>query len=291
VIASRLPPNREALGLPEKPAVDLAASFSEIARQDLRTSNILYEKKLYPQAIFELQQAVDKDVKAVGLLLRLVRPTVEDLSREAGHTTIFGILVRLPNRLAQLRRNLGVLAASEELQEGKELLLKLGLPWSIPDPSEMEAKLTDEQATKERLDLRSLKPRDLWKITLEFNPRKTPNPAILKLLYEAETQWKPLDKFHRLFKKKLSPLMTEPGTLGYILNIHGKSIPEVPPLAHITMWHERETRYPPIDVQDYWDTRKYNAFSGLIRLYPRLFKHAKRLSDGALEGARAAGTL
>jgi hypothetical protein len=285
---TQIPSHKEVLGLPDRFAVRLALSFAKIGKADLRASKLLYGQKLYPQAIFYLQQSVEKSVKAVGLLLSLVKPDKEDLTREVGHATIFGILVRRKERLAQLRSHLGVLAASEHLKEGKELLLKLGLPWGIPDPREMEAKLTSEEAAREEVErLRNLKAGDLWKITLEFNPNRPPNPAILKLLEDAETQWKPLDKFQRVFEEKFASMMSDPETVRYITNIHGKAFPEIAPLAFITMWHERETRYPPIDSLDYWAPERYTSNAGLVRLYPRLLRHAKRLCDGAKDGAKA----
>jgi hypothetical protein len=283
------PTRREALGLPGKRGIEIAFAFAEIAKKDLRASSILYENRLYSHTTFDFQQSVEKSVKAVGLLMGLVRPTKDDLTREVGHAPIFNILVRLPDRLAQLRRNLGVLAASETLEEGKELLMKLGLPGGIPDTSELRTKLEDEQSAREEVDrLRSLKPRDLWKITLDFNAERPPNTAILKLLREAEAKWKPLDKFQGIFEDKFASLMSDPDTLRYVVNIFGKAFPEIAPLALVTMWHESETRYPAVDDSDYWDPKMYTSRSGLIRMYPRLAKHAKRLCDGALVGSRAA---
>ena len=285
---TEMPSRRAVLGIPDRHGVEVALAFAKIAKKDVRASGVLYEERLYPQAIFELQQAVEKGVKAAGLLSGLVRPTKEDLSK-MGHAAIYGIVIRLPERAAQLRRTLGVLAASEGLKEGKELFLKLGLPWTIPEPAEMEARLMDEHTAKEQLTtLRNLTERDLWKLTLELDPDRPPNPAILKLLENAEAQWKPLDKFQRLFEKKFAHLMTDPDTLGFVLNVHGKAFPEVPPLAFLTMWHEKETRYPPVDVTDYWDPKKYTAVSGLVKVYPRLYKHAGRLCDGAVAGAQTA---
>jgi len=286
---TEIPSHHDVLGIPDRHCVELALAFARIAKKDLRASGMLYEERLYPQAVFELQQAVEKGVKAVGLLLGLVRPTKEDLTREVGHAAINSIVIRLPERVAQLRRTLGVLAASEGLKEAKELLLKLGLPWTIAEPAEMEARLIDEQTAKQQLtSLRNLRERDLWKLTLELDPNMPLSPAILRLLKDAEAQWRPLDKFQRLFEKKFAHFMSDPNTLKFILNIHGKAFPEVAPLAFLTMWHEKETRYPPIDESDYWNPGKYNATSGLVKLYPRLLKHAQRLCDGALNGAKAA---
>jgi len=286
---SLLPSHREALGLPDRPVVKLALSFARIGRADLKASKLLYGRKLHPQSIFYLQQSVEKSVKATGLLLSLVRPNKEDLTREVGHATIFSILIRRGERIAQLRRNLGILAASEHLEEGKEIFLKLGIPLTIPDPKEMEAKLVSEQTAKDEVEkLRNLKPHDLWRITLELDPKTPLNAAIMKLLDDAEAQWRPLDRFQRLFETKLASLMSDPQTVRYIINVHGKAFPEIAPLAFITMWHEMETRYPPVDSSDYWSPEQYDADSGLVTLYPRLHKHAKRLSEGAYAGARAA---
>jgi hypothetical protein len=289
---TEIPSHRDILGIPDRRGVELALAFAKIAKKDLKASEVLYDGKLYSQSVFELQQAVEKGVKAVGLLLGLARPTKEDLTKEVGHAAINSIVVRLPERVALLRRTLGVLAASEGLKEGRELFLKLGLPWAIPEPAEMEAKLMDEQTAKQQLTtLRNLRERDLWKLTLELDPKRPPIPAILKLLKDAETQWKPLDKFQRLVEKKFAPFMTDPDTLRFVLNIHGKAFPEVAPLAFLTMWHEKETRYPPIDASDYWNPGKYNATSGLVKLYPRLVKHAQRLCEGAVNGAKAAAEI
>ena len=116
---TEIPSHRDVLGIPDRHGVELALAFARIAKKDLMASAMLYEEKLYPQAVFELQQAVEKGVKAVGLLLGMVRPTKEDLTREVGHTAINSIVIRLPERVAQLRRTLGVLAASEGLKEAR----------------------------------------------------------------------------------------------------------------------------------------------------------------------------
>lgn len=289
MLGSSIPSHREALGLPDNHVVKLALSFAKIGRSDLRASKLLYGKKIYPQSVFYLQQSVEKSVKATGLLLRLVNPNREDLTREVGHATIFGILIRRGERIAQLRRNLGILAASENLKEGKEIFLKLGIPLTIPDPKEMEARLMSEQAANAEVEkLRNPKPSDLWRITLGLDPETPLTAAILKLLDDAEAQWAFLDRFQRLFERKLTPLMSDPQTVRYIINVHGKAFPEIAPLAFITMWHERETRYPPIDGSDYWSPERYTTNSGLVRLLPRLHMHAKRLSEGTYAGARAA---
>jgi hypothetical protein len=283
------PTRRDLLGLPDRRGVEVALSFAEASKKDLLASKVLHAKKLYPQAIFELQQCVEKGVLAIGILSGLGRPTRGELVGEGGRQAIVAVLLHRRARLSQLRKNLGYLASSETLEEGKELLMKLGLPLGIPDRGVMNAKVKEEVAAKTEVDyLSNLKPNDLWKITLDFNPAKPPNTAIVKLLDEAESEWAPLDRFERTFEKKFAPMMSEPETVRYVVNVYGKAFPEVAPLVLVTMWHGKETRYPPTDPSDYWDPKRYNARSGLIRLYPRLVGHAKRLCDGGMAGARAA---
>jgi hypothetical protein len=289
LIDQPVPSRRELLGVPDRRGVEVALSFAETSKKDLLASRVLYAKKLYPQAVFELQQCVEKGVLAVGVLSGLASPTREELVGDGSRQAVFAILLHRRARLSQLRKNLGYLASSETLEEGKDLLMKLGLPLGIPDQSTMNDRVKEEVAMKGEADyLSNLKPDDLWKITLEFNPAKPPNNAIVKLLEESELEWSPLDRFERTFEKKFAPMMSEPETVRYVVNVYGKAFPEVAPLALVTMWHGKETRYPPTDHSDYWDLKRYNARSGLIRMYPRLAGHAKRLCEGGVTGARAA---
>jgi len=269
--------------------VELAYSFAKIARKDLHASKALYEKGLYPQAIFYLQQSVEKAVKAVGLLLSLVHPTKRDLTRNVRHASIYAIILRRSERIAEIRRILDILMGSEGLEEAREVFSKLGIPWTLPDPAQMKAQLADDSATLADVEkLRRLSPRDMWKATLELDPRGPMYASLTKLLGEAEKQWKTLDWFQKIFEAKFAHLMQDPETVRYALNIHGRAFPEVAPLAFLTMWHERETRYPAVDPSDYWDPTKYTRSSGIVQMYPRLYHHTRRLCGGAVAGAEAA---
>jgi len=70
--------------------------------------------------------------------------------------------------------------------------------------------------------------------------------------------------------------------------MNGEAFPEVAPLAFTTMWHEHETHYPPLGASDWWNPEMYTADSRLVRMYPRLVKHAASLCDGALKVASVA---
>ncbi len=59
--------------------------FLDIAKQDLEASKILYERKLYPQAVFFLQQSIEKAVKFAFFSVSSLTP--EEFGIKIGHDT------------------------------------------------------------------------------------------------------------------------------------------------------------------------------------------------------------
>lgn len=57
-----------------------------IALEDLDSSIILYHREHYPQSVFYLQQAVEKAVKSLGLLFKMV--VEKELQRKVGHNPL-----------------------------------------------------------------------------------------------------------------------------------------------------------------------------------------------------------
>jgi len=64
-----------------------ARNLIDTAMKDFETSRVLLESKLYPQAVFHFQQAIEKVIKAVLVYLGLVEDVV-DLKREIGHRIV-----------------------------------------------------------------------------------------------------------------------------------------------------------------------------------------------------------
>ena len=58
----------------------------EISEQDLIASKILYDKELYPQSLFYLQQSAEKLTKYIGLTNNVI--TKNDLLKSIGHNSI-----------------------------------------------------------------------------------------------------------------------------------------------------------------------------------------------------------
>ncbi len=278
-----------ATGFPSKKVAELALPFAEMGRHDLDASILLYKHGMYPQAIFSLQQSVEKATKATGLLLGLVRPTSEDL-KGVGHATILGILLRFAERIEELRSQLEVTLMSPGWESVKGEFQKLGLVGLLPDPGKLLVKLPSKETAQEQVPLARtlLSQRNLfWNITLKLDPTNPRVAAVFKMLDEAESHWNEVEEAEA-FHEALAPSLGDPEGPRIVLNVNYKAFPEVAPLAFITMWHEGETRYPPIEPADYWHPKNYTRDAGIVKQSPRLYKHARRLVDGAVAGAQAA---
>ncbi len=69
-----------------KPAKNLTERLIAMACQDLEASAVLYEKKHYPQAVFLLQQAVEKSTKSFGLYFSIIAES--DVKGNIGHLSV-----------------------------------------------------------------------------------------------------------------------------------------------------------------------------------------------------------
>lgn len=73
----------------------------DIARQDLKAARGSLEKKLYPQAIFYLEQAVEKATKSMGLHHKII---TEDDLQDIGHESIEVYIRVLENLKTKVKR-------------------------------------------------------------------------------------------------------------------------------------------------------------------------------------------
>jgi len=58
----------------------------EIAKKDLEATKILFNNKLYAQAIFYLQQCIEKAIKSLGIKRKII--TESELKKEIGHKAL-----------------------------------------------------------------------------------------------------------------------------------------------------------------------------------------------------------
>jgi len=62
--------------------LEIHSTLLEIAKKDLEASRLLFDKKLYPQAVFFLQQSIEKAIKSYGILNNVIS---EGETRDIGH--------------------------------------------------------------------------------------------------------------------------------------------------------------------------------------------------------------
>jgi HEPN domain-containing protein len=78
--------------IPKPREARLALAYAEISRGDIDAAKVLYKRHLYQQAVYMLQQTVEKSAKSFGLMIGIVKP--KDL-REISHRSVYALLIRM----------------------------------------------------------------------------------------------------------------------------------------------------------------------------------------------------
>ncbi len=269
-------------------AVRLASELGRLAKRDADASKMLFGKRYYAHSVYLFQQAVEKDAKAVGLLMGMIEPTNEDLAKEVGHHSLLGILVRMPELLERLpAMQQSIRQALDKPQVRDSGLSQLLEPVLKPSP------ITPESVRVATRQVRSANKGLAWANTLNLSPDHPATKLVLNMLMVADQKCaefdaaeKAITKLHALFLKKAG-FSIDLDFISYALNISGRAIQELVPLAIVTMWHERETRYPPVSEKDKWDPWAYTKDKGLIKMFPEFQRHMKRLNVAVMRGAES----
>jgi len=66
----------------------------EISEDDLKSAEVLYKEKLYPQAVFFLQQSVEKASKAWGVISEAIPKSDKKIRKKVGHDSAKVILLK-----------------------------------------------------------------------------------------------------------------------------------------------------------------------------------------------------
>lgn len=78
-----------------------AKIFLEIAKKDLKAANCLYKHKLYPQAVFYLQQSIEKTYKSFGILQGM---TLDELKKKVGHFAFKILSINMKKTLKKMKK-------------------------------------------------------------------------------------------------------------------------------------------------------------------------------------------
>ena len=232
--------NKWTPGWQSRETVGLAKSFAKIAKNDLRGSWILYKRGLYPQAVFLFQQAVEKDLKAIGLLIGTVS-TSDDLLKKVGHASILALMIGMPALLKKLPE------MQQSIREGildNPKIRAVGISEEVSkifSPLLAEPSVDIESARRAVEQVRSLDAGRAWATTLEFNVDQKGPKMILAMLKEADEKCKQADEAEVLSKRlhklifKRTGIITDEDFVEYLLNINDRALPEAIPLGILTM--------------------------------------------------------
>lgn len=288
----------------------VARELYKISKQDLIAAKVLYQAELYPEALFFLQQSVEKGYKSYHLFSEMGTSSEgmlrKNLSiRDIGHvpTKITEKLASdLEERFTKIKKDLESLPNSNEIYE------VTGVDYSelIRQSSELKKKFSSLSSRQEiskkmrlhELDnlLGKLSPmlkmsnrgvRNIKNIIFDDAMKEEMKQNALKIIspflkYSPALASEEIDKINNLFGKdfvKLEPvlkiIMRNPIESGCINVIYSN-------LSIITQSHESSTRYPNIDNSP---LSVYTSRHPLIRRFNALIRLtgiAHRKFDGVL---------
>jgi len=235
----------------------------DISRNDLDSSMILYKKKKYPQAIYLLQQSVEKACKALASMLYNL--SFEELPKNIGHESIVAFL--FPIRDAwKLIVDIGKIVAT--LTENEEKFEEI-LNQSFEDEPIIKHLLLDNfpkirkrfrQMSEEIALMNSHEIEEFLGLIRIFNIHMEQFSPICSLILTKVIDFNDSVKF--ILAEKISNLIyywKEP-----IIKIMSFTL-----FAYLTYPHFLYTRYP----TDRLSPKDYNQDMGIVKSYLLLWNH------------------
>jgi len=95
--------------------MNFAKSLFEIARKDLEAAKCLFERELYPQAVFYLQQSIEKATKSWGLANNIIKE--DDLIGVVGHAPLKVYMKPIKEQKEQLGEVIGTIQKDQKLKD------------------------------------------------------------------------------------------------------------------------------------------------------------------------------
>jgi hypothetical protein len=235
--------------IPSKDIASLSLSLGKLATQDVDASSVLYRRKLFGPSMFHLQQAVEKSAKGFGLLVSILKP--DDLKYEVGHKSIIAILLRgdefQKNVYSFYKYFLQLDIAhnseisklfSRRIVQLQNVLTKPVQNISTVDP-EMYGRAIDE--------LRDAKQAaQMWKDTLNLGLNNELVKTAVDGINNNITNKQIFSVLINILKSCIGPPLSN-----LIVNLFAQAGSRVYALSMLTMWHEKEPRYPAVEKEDY----------------------------------------
>ena len=220
----------------------LAIEFLEVAEQDMKASEVLYDQELYALSTFHLQQAIEKTVKSIGYLYG-----ISD-ARSLEHTSAKGLIKILEQyrefvtpffELAKVLTQVSMPSISETLAQAKG-----GLEDLSADPKWLRIEYERIQSF----------------LSIADQLRQGVN-AKFEEIKESISQSIPQNYF-KAFERSLR------FALDYITLYF---------LATLTFCHESCTRYP--DDKRILKPKEYSSELGIVKASPRIREHLQEVLE------------
>lgn len=271
------------LPLPRANESKLAMAFAKLSKDDLAASRVLYSNELFPQAVYSLQQSVEKSAKALGLTLGTIK--INQI-RTVNHRSVLALLTRTGTLSRNVKRGVDVIRSIHEQGGDVGKILNLG---SLVEKM-IPLVPTEAALTKDRENIRLLDARTMWLATLNLDRNNRVVADALSRL--KEIAWdKPDARASIGFLKQLYTWIGGDDPLVEYAFSSTRALPRAVELSLLTMWHEEPTRYPPASRLDYWDPDAYTSEKELVKQLPMLTRHAKLFCDGIYKRSVAATKL
>ena len=271
------------LPLPRANESKLALAFAKLSKDDLAASRVLYSNELFPQAVYSLQQSVEKSAKALGLTLGTIKT---NQIRTVNHRSVLALLTRTGTLSRNVKRGVDAIRSIHEQGGDVGKILNLG---SLVEKM-IPLVPTEAALTRDRENIRRLDARTMWLATLNLDRNNRVVADALSRL--KEIAWdKPDARASIGFLKQLYALIGGDDPLVEYAFSSTRALPRAVELSLLTMWHEEPTRYPPASRLDYWDPDAYTSEKELVKQLPMLTRHAKLFCDGIYKRSVAATKL
>ncbi|HEX7319980.1 MAG TPA: HEPN domain-containing protein [bacterium] len=241
-------------------------AFLNVAKKDLKAAQTLYARRLYPQAIFYLQQSIEKSFKAFGILYDNL--TVVELKNKVGHFPL-RVLSHMMQKIKE----------TPEWQQSLDIWLhgkdKIAI---TPDKLDETIKVFNNVKLFDMIEMPKL--RKLLNVLLKYmsGPVRRKNLSAV-----APTIYNGIASYAKMTKKKYAPNMTE-ATSNKAMATLQKIFPYIAEAEYLLIMLSlsippsaiQNSRYP---MYSGIPSKIYNAKHYLVKAFPKLVKFSHIMQE------------
>jgi hypothetical protein len=275
---------------PTKEAATLALQLAVRAQEDLQTCDDAYKREHFAKAAENLQQGVEKTLKAFGLLIGTLKPTSKEL-KEVSHESYKALIIHFWEFYSSLIKIILSLAAVQWDKEMDHFLIRrFAKRMETATEALKNVVPPDEKLREELSELSELDPAEMWKLTLELDEsnkwvktamegiRQPPiiSSGVVASMTLASGLLSGIGKMDERTKKRVNLVFSL-----------GEASQKSLSLALLTAWHIEPARYPPTG-RDYWQPEAYMKSKPFVKAIPTLSKLSSEMVHAAKEASQIA---